>query len=921
MKKNFKRWLALVLAVVLVSGTCLTHTDSFLWATDGETTEATNENVQTVAEGTGETAEQQIVEQQPVEEKQEVVIPKKEEKPTPAPAEQEKKEETKVEEPANKEQPKAEEPAKETQLENKTEANQTIQGTKPAGESAGGQEVEVVPSDKKENLYNVVFHKPAVDGGTLYVWEEGKEKQEASYINGKFTKEVKEGTTLYFEIKTADNYSVEKVTDKSGQVMTPEKTTENTSTYKMVVKEKNDITILYKEVKVEEPKTEEQPKEEPKVEEPQKNETTETPTEENQVQAPVTEEEPKEEDVAKPAQTLKTSASDGATIVVTSPEGALPEGAKVTAVPVLTEEVEGAVEKAVKAEGKVLVSMKAYDITITDANGNIIQPDENVKVTIKNTGVKGDETSVYHVDNNNADKLTDVSSAKAATFSAEHFSIYVVAGSEEVDPEAETLTVKINYLYESGAIAEPSFTMVIEKTGDNYIVSKEIPVIKGYTPVIVGESAFEIKDGILTGTFTENTPQTVDIVYQANPTTYTVKHLFENLKNEYIEDKNKEETLEGKVGALTEAKEKTVEGFTAQTIEQKEIEDGGTTVVTIKYDRNDYTLTYMTLGGSYVASVTAPYESEVTLVSGEEAPTRKGYVFDGWYMDEGCEEKATSPLKLTKDTKVYAKWDGVEVNYKVVYLTENADDDNYSYAGTVTLRAKAGTKVSADARTEKPDEFKEREHFTFKEATTATVNADGSTVVNVKYSRNKYTITFEGTAQYSCGKQEHTHTVDCYQYTIWGKQLICGKEAHTHNKQCEKLTEELTITAKYRQNIKDLWNAAVGPNTKYKGCLWEVSDRTYTALQETMLGDMEVGIYQTKGTTRHLYYYVEDPNGTVEHDGKKFKQYNYVTFNGMDNLTYDEDFYVIDGYDRYDSNVNWNNKKAAFPKNSVVKFY
>lgn len=293
MKKNFKQWLALVLAVVLVSGTCLTHTDSFLWATEGETTEATNENVQTVAEGTGETAEQQTVEQQqPVEEKQEVVIPKKEEKPTPAPAEQEKKEEPKVEEPANKEQPKAEEPAKETQPENKTEANQTVQGTKPAGESAGGQEVEVVPSDKKENFYNVVFHKPAVDGGTLYVWEDGKSKQEASYNNGKFTKEVKEGTTLYFEIKAADNYSVEKVTDKSGRVMTPEKATENTSTYKMVVKEQNDITIVYKEVKVEEPKTEEQPKEEPQVEEPQKNEATETPTEGDEVQDPVTEEEP-----------------------------------------------------------------------------------------------------------------------------------------------------------------------------------------------------------------------------------------------------------------------------------------------------------------------------------------------------------------------------------------------------------------------------------------------------------------------------------------------------------------------------------------------------------------------------------------------------------------------------------------------------
>ena len=139
MKKNFKRWLALVLAVVLVSGTCLTHTDSFLWATDGETTETASEDVQDVANETGETDEQQTVEQQPVEEKQEVVIPKKEDAPAP--------EEKEQEAPVTNEKP---------------EANQSVQDGKSAGEVPDGQEVEVVPSDKKENFYNVVFHKPAV---------------------------------------------------------------------------------------------------------------------------------------------------------------------------------------------------------------------------------------------------------------------------------------------------------------------------------------------------------------------------------------------------------------------------------------------------------------------------------------------------------------------------------------------------------------------------------------------------------------------------------------------------------------------------------------------------------------------------------------------------------------------------------------
>ena len=42
------------------------------------------------------------------------------------------------------------------------------------------------------------------------------------------------------------------------------------------------------------------------------------------------------------------------------------------------------------------------------------------------------------------------------------------------------------------------------------------------------------------------------------------------------------------------------------------------------------------------------------------------------------------------------KWNGAVVGYKVVYLTENARDNNYSYAGTVdTFKAKAGSTVEA----------------------------------------------------------------------------------------------------------------------------------------------------------------------------------------------------------------------------------
>ncbi len=36
----------------------------------------------------------------------------------------------------------------------------------------------------------------------------------------------------------------------------------------------------------------------------------------------------------------------------------------------------------------------------------------------------------------------------------------------------------------------------------------------------------------------------------------------------------------------------------------------------------------------------------------------------------------------------------------------------------------------------------------------------------------------------NCGKQEHTHTEECYQNPVDTDVLICGLEAHTHSAEC-----------------------------------------------------------------------------------------------------------------------------------------
>lgn len=79
---------------------------------------------------------------------------------------------------------------------------------------------------------------------------------------------------------------------------------------------------------------------------------------------------------------------------MSAPKGALPDGAEVHAVLVNSSSVEAAVASAVASEGKELTGLKAYDITITDADSNKIQLDEKVKVSIEGAGVQGESVSV-----------------------------------------------------------------------------------------------------------------------------------------------------------------------------------------------------------------------------------------------------------------------------------------------------------------------------------------------------------------------------------------------------------------------------------------------------------------------------------------------------------------------------------------------
>ena len=544
------------------------------------------------------------------------------------------------------------------------------------------------------------------------------------------------------------------------------------------------------------------------------------------------------------------------------------------------------------------------------------------------------------------------------------FSAIYVGDLDDIDivPDEKKLIVKVNFLDKASGtpLMQPHAFEVTADEENKFLVEYELPVIDGYTPWVAPDSDFVIKDNVLKNVneITEAGKIIVDVLYEAGDVEYTVNHMIQDLNDPEKYDLKDTQTLTGKVNGLTDAQPLPIDGFTPQEIIQQKISEG--VVVEVKYDRNEYTLLYDTTGGSYVPSVTAKYEAEITLADGNDVPKREGYTFDGWYLDADLKEKADPTLSLTENQTVYAKWKGTLVGYKAVYLTENADDDNYSYAGTVDLRAVSGTTVQADGGTQKPQGF-DTEHFTFKESTSEVVAADGSTVIVVKYTRKQYTITFLGTSSNGgnkliCGLKEHNHKEPSEGYIGWdagcyekicgklelfghkhtrncfGTELVCGLEEHRHQSDCYEYVPahgNLTITAKYEQFIGDQWNALVGSGTEYKNWSWIWEDGHWTSYQSHMPGEpktLSPKKYNSKDLA--LKYYIEDSQGKIEYKNRKFLELTttYVQDEGT-YPTFDEEFFEIDGYKRFASTVReWRNgtdsgKRAYWSGENPEKFY
>lgn len=465
-------------------------------------------------------------------------------------------------------------------------------------------------------------------------------------------------------------------------------------------------------------------------------------------------------------------------------------------------------------------------------------------------------------------------------------------------PTPTTYTILINYIFADGKQAAPSWSAQVA-AGSTYTQDIQSPVVVGYTPdqAVVHVEASETK--------------TYTVTYQPTEVEFTVKHYQQNVSNdEYTlaDTETKKGYTESAVGEGLAKTDYT--GFYSLLYDTTTtIAADGSTVVEVYYDRYYYLMNFDLDGGYGVEPIYARFGAPISV----DTPTKPGYTFESWTPSI----PSTMPDENTSYT---ASWKIGESGFTVVFWYENANDDGYSVAGTYTpADVKPGTEKKSDDYKNQNFTGRDTKHFTYNaaKAETVTVKGDGSTVLNVYYTRNTYTLTFKGGQKtLTCTKTEHTHSDSCCKYggtgiDHWYHRDSCcklGLSEHTHNNKCYK-TSDLTITAKYQADIHSNFPIKDGDETIW----WTVPSNCVSFKPGNYLGSIDTMPGENISFTKYesqsgakLYYYVETLNGAsgrTSYNGKNYNLYKVIDLKNYNiNLTYKEEFHPILGFTQGDSN-------------------
>ena len=514
----------------------------------------------------------------------------------------------------------------------------------------------------------------------------------------------------------------------------------------------------------------------------------------------------------------------------------------------------------------------------------------------------------------------------------------------------EYINVTVNYL--DAVTRLPIYTgfSATIKGGEPYSQTVLSPTYLGYAPYwnpgdpdtndtdTATESAQSL--ALTVGADYTGETYTVNVYYKAIAVSYAVRYYFQNIHDDmYSENVNLYRRGSALTGTIIANEalgldEEQTRGFTKLYHYPEAVAADGSTVFECYYDRNYYQVKLDANGGYGSEHVYARYGTPFVATT----PTRHGYRFAGWdKLDEngvGDGKADTLPSAVPAENASYiALWESADTTYTVVYWLKNAAGTEYDYMGSQKRSAVAGEVVSGDASwltadsyicglTEdaghthnegcKPELFR---HSVYEKADgNVTIEGDGSTTVNIYYTRKSYTLRFYyGHAWNDSGTPRY--------YVVGGSTYNFGnKDEKGHPCPDAGSYNDMTLLEK----VKGEWGEVQVPDGEDMSSLISEEHRAaYT------LGTLpEDGSYNSN---QHKYYYLEftAPYGADISNLWPSEVFNKVPLTDAEKekhtLNGGSDHLDNDGWGNYAYFAGWNGefniKYTQDHSNSTIKCY
>ncbi len=399
------------------------------------------------------------------------------------------------------------------------------------------------------------------------------------------------------------------------------------------------------------------------------------------------------------------------------------------------------------------------------------KPENGVSYTVRHLGqpVTGDTYEELEKENLTGIAGTEAK-AKAKTF--EGFHISDTHHPEETHKDG----TKVRPLPAAKIKEDGSTVLTVYYERNVYTVTLDLQGGKGITTSVSGRHGAELgvgtpaKDGYTFGgwepplpaKYLKNSTHTAKWIEGAKPK-YEVEHWKQKIlasgkaadadkHNAENYEKHKTQTLEGSVGASTNAEaleELTGRGFKTPIITQKTVSADNSTVVKVYYERVDVKLTLNANGGAFAdgkdsKELKGKFGEKIPLPA---EPTKAGFQFGGWKDIPATFPKVNAIYTATWSNKPQADYTVKHWKQKIDGTTGKVIGDetngaNYEVsADTQKFKGEVGANTDAKAKTQADAGY---EGFTALTVKQQKIVAGGATVIDIYYKRNAVKLTFKG---------------------------------------------------------------------------------------------------------------------------------------------------------------------------------